>query len=496
MAQSTALIVGTARSVQDVLHQLAVAEDRPSVVGCVLPAAAIGQADPGCAVVGAFDDLGRVLDEWRAASRPVDAVLVSLPQAMQNAVASVRAVLAQAGVRAVFMPTLADQLAGRVSAAGWSGASTGPELSKLVDRPARPIDEQVVGESLRGRVVMVTGAGGSIGSELARRSAAFEPAELILVDRAENPLFEIDRQIAAAHPALSRKTVLHDVARRRKTLELVERHRPDVVFHAAAHKHVPMMEDHPAEAVENNLYGTRSIADAADAAGVGRLVMISTDKAVRPSSIMGASKRLAELYVQDLARRSATRFAVVRFGNVLGSACSVLPIWSAQLATGGPVTVTHPDMTRYFMTIPEAAGLVIQAGAIAEGGEVFLLDMGEPVNVLSLAQRFLREQGFEPGVDVEIRITGARPGEKLFEQLAYDAESAAPTPHESIRVWRSEAPNPAEVAQVMGRFDRLRDKAGDGLRIWEDAAPDAIVRAVRASLPEMLAPQTVGRAAG
>jgi FlaA1/EpsC-like NDP-sugar epimerase len=252
------------------------------------------------------------------------------------------------------------------------------------------------------------------------------------------------------------------------------------------------MEDHPAEALENNFYGTRSIADAADAVGCERFVMISTDKAVNPSSVMGASKRLAELYIRHLDAGSATHFCMVRFGNVLGSACSLIPIWADQLAQGGPITVTHPEMTRYFMTIPEAAGLVIQAGAYAGrhggegpggGGEVFLLDMGSPIRILDMADRFLRLQGFAPDVDVQIQITGPRPGEKLFEELAYHGEDMLPTPHPSIRRWRTAPSEPAQMQQLLATFDRLRDRGG---RPWNQTPPDAVVRALRSALPEMV----------
>lgn len=335
--------------------------------------------------------------------------------------------------------------------------------------------------------MLITGAGGSIGSELAQTAARFGPERLLLVERSENALFEVDRQVAARFADVPRRAVLHDVTQRRPTADLLAELRPDVVFHAAAHKHVPMMESHPSAAVENNFYGTRSIADAADAAGCGHFVMISTDKAVNPSSVMGASKRLAELYIRDLDAKSQTTYSMVRFGNVLGSACSLIPIWADQLSRGGPITVTHPEMTRYFMTIPEAAGLVLQAGAYAEGGEVFLLDMGKPLRILDMADRFLRLQGLAPDVDMQIKITGPRPGEKLFEELAYDGEDVLPTPHPSIRLWRTGDADPAQIRRITDTFDRLRDKAGDGLRPWQDTTPQAVVTALRSLLPEMVA---------
>ncbi|MEN0020855.1 MAG: polysaccharide biosynthesis protein, partial [Planctomycetota bacterium] len=299
---------------------------------------------------------------------------------------------------------------------------------------------------------------------LARVCAAFEPSELIVMDRAENALFEIDRQLRERYPHVTVRAALHDVADAEGTREIISQTKPHVVFHAAAHKHVPLMEEHPWHAVTNNVFGTKAIADAAAEFGVERFVLISSDKAVNPSSVMGATKRLAELYTQSLhsqlrderlitpSDREPTSFSMVRFGNVLGSACSVLPIWSAQLADGGPITVTDERMTRYFMTIAEAASLVVQAAAIApigidaDAAGVFVLDMGEPVNIMQLAERFVRAHGLEPIRDrdgrelpigcAEIVSTGARPGEKLHEELAYAAENLKPTSHAGIFGWR------------------------------------------------------------
>ena len=502
--------MGTALTVRQMVYTLRLVDPAPRVLGCLLPKAAAG-AGVDLPVVGTFERL-----EATATKPQVEQVLVSLPAVMHAEVRAAAATLDRRGVRWRFMPTLADQLAGH-STPRHAGRI---DPAELIDRRPRPLDDAAIGACLTGKTVLITGAGGSIGGELARTVAPFTPGKLVLVERAENALFEVDRQLGRLHPELPRRAVLHDVTRRDRTLDLMREVRPEVVFHAAAHKHVPMMEGHPAEAVENNLYGTRSIADAADAAGCERFVMISTDKAVNPSSVMGATKRLAEMYVRHLGRTSATRFCMVRFGNVLGSACSLIPIWTDQLAHGGPLTVTHAEMTRYFMTIPEAAGLVLQAGAYAgrhshshsnsnsdsawrrepssslsssasasggeAGGEVFLLDMGGPIRILELAERFLRLQGFEPNVDIPIRITGPRPGEKLFEELAYGSEELIPTPHPSIRRWRCDPPDPAQMQQILRTFDRLRDKSADGSRRWRDADPAAVVRALRAALPEMV----------
>lgn len=481
------LIVGTAATVTQLHHALASCPEGPTVVGCVL---ATGRDDAALPtpVLGTLDALAEVLD-----ATPVGQVLVALPQAMSLVRQAVGDTLDRAGTPWRWMPPLADQLAGRLG--GSAGAMPTLDLARLIDREARPLDEAAIGQTLTGRTVMITGAGGSIGSEIARLVCGYQPAKVVLVERAENALFEIDRELARLHPGLPRAAVLHDVTHAARTLAMVQQHRPHVIFHAAAHKHVPMMEDHPADAIENNFHGTRAIADAfaATCGGDlgGRFVMISTDKAVNPSSVMGASKRLAELYIQHLNATSRTRFCMVRFGNVLGSACSVLPIWSQQIARGDAVTVTHADMQRYFMTIPEAAGLVLQSAAFCEGGEVFLLDMGQPIKVLQLAERFLRLHGLEPNVDVPIRVTGIRPGEKLFEELAYDGEDMLPTPHDSIRIWKTTPPTPARIRQLIDTFDRLRTKPDPATgeapdHPWQHAGRDAIVTALRSAIPEMV----------
>ena len=362
-----------------------------------------------------------------------------------------------------------------------------PPMSDLLGRPAVNLDTPQLQRFLAGKRVLVTGAGGSIGSEICRQAMRFCPQRLLLVDRAENSLFEIDRELRHSWVGADVRPLVGDVCDARRVEDVFGTHRPHVVFHCAAHKHVPMMEANPGEAIKNNVFGTKAAADAALAYGAQAFVLVSTDKAVNPSSVMGATKRFAELYVQSLNRSSVvsgpssvaagrpaegpgggefpptddgrrttdrtTRFLAVRFGNVLGSSGSVVPIFQRQIEAGGPVTVTHPEMMRYFMTIPEASQLVMQAGAIGRGGEIFVLDMGSPVRILDLARELIRRNGLRPGDDIEIRFCGVRPGEKLNEELAGDGEATRPTAHPKIRVWELPPADPAQVAnglQILG----------------------------------------------
>lgn len=322
-------------------------------------------------------------------------------------------------------------------------------LDTLLRRPAVNLDTPELQRFLAGKTVLVTGAGGSIGSEICRQILRFCPGKLILLEQAENALFEIHQELSQRWIGSPLTPVVADICDSVRINQIFSAERPHVVFHCAAHKHVPMMELNPGEAVKNNVLGTKTVADAAAAHHAHSFVLISTDKAVNPTSVMGAAKRCAELYVQSLTNRSRTRFVAVRFGNVLGSSGSVVPTFKKQIAAGGPVTVTHPDMKRYFMTIPEASQLVLQAGAIADGGEIFILDMGEPIKILTLAEDLIRLSGLEPGKDIAIEFTGIRPGEKLYEELAGAAEQTLPTKHPKIRVWQLPAATPAQIDQML-----------------------------------------------
>ena len=320
-------------------------------------------------------------------------------------------------------------------------------IEDLLGREPVQLDEDVVSSALRSHVVLITGAGGSIGSELCRQVCRFGPRRIVLVERFENAMFEIHRELTEAFPGLKIDPCIADVCDLPRMEHIFATSKPDIVFHAAAHKHVPMMEWNPGEAIKNNVGGTRILGDLSDRHGVQRFVLISTDKAVNPTSVMGATKRVAEIYLQALSLRSETRFVTVRFGNVLGSNGSVIPIFRAQIAKGGPITVTHPEMKRFFMTIPEASQLVMQAGAMGEGGEIFILDMGEPVKIVDLARDLVTLSGLRPDEDIEIKFSGVRPGEKLYEELATDGENAEKTKHPKIFTGRIK-PHSWDVVQV------------------------------------------------
>ena len=332
------------------------------------------------------------------------------------------------------------------------------KIDDLLGREAVALDTEAIADFLRGGVVLVTGAGGSIGSELCHQICRFSPRRLLLVEQAENALFLVERSIRAKYPDLEVVPYLADICDSRRLEAVFRRETPDVVFHAAAHKHVPMMELNPGEAIKNNVFGTKKVADVADRFRVKTFVMVSTDKAVNPTSVMGVSKRVAEIYVQALSQRSRTQFVTVRFGNVLGSAGSVVPLFKEQIAAGGPVTVTHPDMTRYFMTIPEACQLILQAGTMGKGGEIFVLDMGQPVKIVDLARDLIRLSGLIPGEDIEITFSGVRPGEKLYEELSSVAENATKTRHPKVLIGTFE---PYEWERILGGLDHLH-KCTDG----------------------------------
>jgi FlaA1/EpsC-like NDP-sugar epimerase len=409
----------------------------------------------GLPVLGATKHLGEIVAERR-----VTRALITIANAHGGQIRRITELCRDAGLDTKIIPGIYEIVGGNVNLSRIREVA----IEDLLGRAPVNLDEGVVGASIQSRVVLVTGAGGSIGAELCRQICRFGPARLILVERFENALFEIHRELASEFPHVPIDPRVADVCDEPRMTQLFEDGKPELVFHAAAHKHVPMMEWNPGEAVKNNVGGTRAMADLADRHGVERFVLISTDKAVNPSSVMGATKRVAEIYLQALSQRSSTRFVTVRFGNVLGSAGSVIPIFREQIARGGPITVTHPEMTRYFMTIPEASQLVLQAGAMGAGGEIYILDMGEPVRIIDLARDLITLSGLR-STDVEIKISGVRPGEKLHEELAVDHEHADKTKHPKVFVGRIQPHDLDQVAPgVASLLELARGSDAEKLR--------------------------------
>jgi FlaA1/EpsC-like NDP-sugar epimerase len=382
----------------------------------------------------------------------VDEVIIAMPSVSGTKIKQIVSQCQKAGVPFKTLPSVGSLIDGSVSIQQLKDVS----VEDLLGRDQVQLETGRISDYLKNKCVLVSGSGGSIGSELCRQVARFAPAKLVLFENAETPLFLIEQELRQKFPAVSIYSIIGDVRHRARVEAIFDEFMPQVVFHAAAYKHVPMMEINPAEAVNNNVRGTQVMAETAALFKVERFVMISTDKAVNPTNIMGATKRAAEKLVQALSLKSKTRFVTVRFGNVLGSSGSVIPTFTDQIRKGGPVTVTHPEVTRYFMTIPEATQLVLQAGSMGEGGEIFLLDMGEPIKILHLAEELIRLSGKEPYEDIEIEFTGLRPGEKLFEELLLDGEGVKGTRHEKICIAGSAVTNAAELYQ---QINELHDAA-------------------------------------
>lgn len=338
------------------------------------------------------------------------------------------------------------------------------QIEDLLGREAVRTDLESIMSYVKDQKVMVTEGGGSIGSELCRQIADDQPKQLIIIDNYENAAYELQMELGRKHPELDVIVLIVSVQNRRKIREIFEQYKPDLVFHAAAHKHVPLMEYSPCEAIKNNVFGTMNVASEANRSGVKRMVLISTDKAVRPTNIMGASKRICEMVIQTYNQRSKTEYVAVRFGNVLGSNGSVVPLFKQQIREGGPVTVTHPDIIRYFMTIPEAVSLVLQAGAYAQGGEIFILDMGEPVKILDLAENMIRLSGLVPGEDIEIKFTGLRPGEKLYEELLIDDDNKKETANKRIFIGQPIKIDEAEFDEKMKELEKATFSEDENIR--------------------------------
>ena len=421
----------------------------------------------GVPVLGTTEDIRRVCQE-----NEVEEIIIAIPSASQKELRRVIGLCSGTKLKFQSLPGVSDLIDGRVTVSQMRAV----DISDLLGREAVELDPQAIGRFLRGKRVLVTGAGGSIGSEMSRQIANYGPAQIILVEQAETPLFDIENELLASHGDIPLAPVICDIYDRSRVMSTWQHYLPEVVIHAAAHKHVPMMERNPCEAVKNNILGTKNVADACCRFGADEFVTISTDKAVNPSSIMGASKRVAEIYTQALngSQHCPTKFKAVRFGNVLGSNGSVVPTFKRQIAAGGPVTVTHPEMTRYFMTIPEAAQLVLQAAATGDGGQTYLLDMGEPVKIVDLARNMITLSGFRPEEDIDIVFTGIRPGEKLFEELRTDGEGIEPTVNPKINIWKSRPIDWGRIEQAFAQFELLQNSTDR----------DQIVKLIQMLVPE------------
>jgi len=403
--------------------------------------------------------------------------IITIANASASEVRSLAHLCEKAGIPVKIIPGIYELLDGKVNLTRIRDVS----IEDLLGRDAVTLDLELLSTFIKGKRVLITGAGGSIGSELCRQVARFEPARLALVEQTEFNLFTIHQELLASYRRLDLRPLICDVCDSARLEDIFENEQPQLVFHAAAHKHVPMMEWNPCEALKNNVFGTKKVADAAHRHGTETFVMISTDKAVNPTSIMGATKRAAEMYIQALSETSRTKFVAVRFGNVLGSTGSVVPIFKAQIAAGGPVTITDPDMKRHFMTIPEASQLVIQAAAMGNNSEIMLLDMGEPVRIADLAEELIRLSGLQPGRDIEIVYTGVRPGEKLLEELSFDAEKMTKTRHEKVFVGNL---RPCNLTEVSIKLDMLSQFTNSTSRDEVRGALRELVVEMRESIDE------------
>ena len=411
-----------------------------------------GREIHGIRVLGSCDQIPRLV---KALS--IEAVILAIPSANSKQIRRLVQLAEEAGVPVRTLPRIEDLMTGKVGVNELREVS----IEDLLGREPVSLDWNAIRAGLSGKRVMVTGAGGSIGSELCRQLARLEPAELILLENSEFNLYAIELELVRDYPKLQLYAWLCDVRDSSAVERAFERHRPEVVFHAAAYKHVPMLENQAREAVRNNVLGTQVVAEAADRHGCSEFVLISTDKAVNPANVMGTTKRVAEIFCQNLDARSNTRFITVRFGNVLGSAGSVVPLFRKQIEQGGPVTVTHPEIERYFMTIPEACQLIMQASVMGKGGEIFVLDMGEPVKIRYLAEQMIRLTGREPGEDIEIVYTGLRPGEKLYEELFHEQESLTGTGHEKILLARYRQVEWTELTNILDEMTEASSRHDD-----------------------------------
>ncbi|MBP9996386.1 MAG: polysaccharide biosynthesis protein, partial [Lachnospiraceae bacterium] len=455
---TTVMIIGAGDAGNSIIKEIATSNYSTMTVACIIDddKSKWGSYVQGIKVEGGRDKILECVD-----THGIDEIFVAIPSASRQTIREILEICKETECKLRSLPGIYQLVNGEVSVSKLRDV----EVEDLLGRDPIQVDIDSILGYVSGKVVLVTGGGGSIGSELCRQIAAHKPKQLLILDIYENNAYEIQQELLRKYPELNLVVLIASVRNTNRMNNIFETYRPDIVYHAAAHKHVPLMETSPNEAIKNNVFGTWKTAQAAAAFGVRKFVMISTDKAVNPTNIMGASKRICEMIVQTFNRHYETEFVAVRFGNVLGSNGSVIPLFKKQIAQGGPVTVTHPDIIRYFMTIPEAVSLVLQAGAYAKGGEIFVLDMGEPVKILDLAKNLIRLSGYKVDEDIKIEFTGLRPGEKLYEELLMDEEGLQDTANKMIHIGK-----PIEIDE-MKFFAQLKTLKEESRNECNDVRP-------------------------
>ena len=443
------MIVGAGEAGEKIYREIYTSQNIYKEVVCFIDddKTKIGRRIHDVLIYGGRHDIQEACDKYK-----IDEILVAMPSIDQKEMAEILNICKDTKCKIKKLPGIYQMVNGDVHLSDFKEV----EVQDLLGRDPIEVNLSEIMGYVTNQVVMVTGGGGSIGSELCRQIAAAKPKQLIIVDIYENNAYDIQLELKHDYPNLKLETMIASVRNTDKVNDLFKKYHPDIVYHAAAHKHVPLMEDSPNEAVKNNVFGTLNVARACDQYKTKRMILISTDKAVNPTNVMGATKRMCEMIVQTINKQSQTEFVAVRFGNVLGSNGSVIPLFKKQIKAGGPVTVTHPDIIRYFMTIPEAVSLVLQAGAYAKGGEIFILDMGKPVKIADMARNLIKLSGYEPDIDIKIEYTGLRPGEKLYEELLMKEEGLQDTPNKLIHIGK---PIELDEDSLFDRLNHLKDEA-------------------------------------
>mgnify|MGYP004722740215 CR=1 FL=1 len=451
------MLIGAGQSGDIVLREMQNSTHAKNNIVCIIDddRMKVGKRIRDVRIIGTREDIVSTVKKYR-----IEEIIFAIPSATAEQRRTLVEICQQTDCKLLTLPAIYQLANGEVSVQKIRSV----DVLDLLGRDAIKIKLDEINGYLGGKTVIVTGGGGSIGSELCRQIAKHNIKKLVIFDIYENNAYSIQQELLKSYPELSLEVLIGSVRDQKRVFEIFEKYRPDIVFHAAAHKHVPLMEDSPAEAIKNNVFGTYNVALAADRFGAKKMVLISTDKAVNPTNVMGASKRICEMIIEMMSKKSKTVFAAVRFGNVLGSNGSVIPLFKKQIANGGPVTVTHKDIIRYFMTIPEAVSLVLQAGSYAKDGEIFVLDMGEPVRIDDLARNMIRLSGFEPDEDIKIKYTGLRPGEKLYEELLLDTEGIEKTENDLIFVGHPAGIDENKLLSCLSVLETAQDMAGEELK--------------------------------